>query len=379
MTESSENNIGFVIGFLVLVITLVIGASLFNTYKESVLTSNSSSTSQFILTDNGTSTTLTPTEEGITSNSATHKNKTWLEFDRVNDAIATNLIINTSLNINISFCCWINFTEYPGGSGSTYIIIDDIYINRLYLYSSSVILFDMYNSSNARGLILSYSTPINDSMWHQICGIRNDTHKYLVIDGSIVAIQPYTGGGYDTNKTFSISIPSSLGFNGSIDEVRIYNRSLGDSEILEIYYSGMIANHSLNQSELILYQGFNENSGTTAYDSSGNSNHGTISGATWNNDGVDINLTENIDYTLIGAIFTILNDDLAWTGITSSWSYTTDIINAADYDVANSTEEGLGEFGNWFKILIIISIAGFILFLILNNLGFFGNESGGSY
>jgi len=41
---------------------------------------------------------------------------------------------------------------------------------------------------------------------------------------------------------------------------------------------------------------FNENSGATAYDSSGNNNHGTIYGATWKNDGVMKTLKEGIDY-----------------------------------------------------------------------------------
>lgn len=49
---------------------------------------------------------------------------------------------------------------------------------------------------------------------------------------------------------------------------------------------------------LLVKYSLNENNSTTAYDSSGNSNNGIISGATWNNDGVLVTLTEGVDYTL---------------------------------------------------------------------------------
>lgn len=65
----------------------------------------------------------------------------------------------------------------------------------------------------------------------------------------------------------------------------------------------------------------NENSLTTAYDTSGNGNDGTISGATWQDDGVDVSLTEGTDYSITGDVFTILNTDYAWSGIDASWDF----------------------------------------------------------
>lgn len=63
-----------------------------------------------------------------------------------------------------------------------------------------------------------------------------------------------------------------------------------------------------------------EGSGTTLYDILG-WNNGTSSGATWGNDGLDTSLTENTDYTLSGTTFTLINDDLSWQGINTSYDY----------------------------------------------------------
>jgi concanavalin A-like lectin/glucanase superfamily protein len=63
-------------------------------------------------------------------------------------------------------------------------------------------------------------------------------------------------------------------FPGLIDEVRIYNRALSASEI-----SALVGDPNLG---LVGYWKFDENSGTTAADSSGNGNTGTLfNGAGW--------------------------------------------------------------------------------------------------
>jgi len=130
------------------------------------------------------------------------------------------------------------------------------------------------------------------------------------------------------------------------------------------------------QDDSVLRYELNENSGTTAYDVSGSGNNGIIDGATWNDDGVDVALTQNTDYTLIGAIFTVINNDYAWTGIDGVWNYTSNIVEAADYALATDTMEGLAEFENWFSILVILGIAGVIITLVIIS---FGNKQEGSY
>ena len=89
--------------------------------------------------------------------------------------------------------------------------------------------------------------------------------------------------------------------------------------------TGITKFNSLDLSSPKLAWNLNENSGTTAYDVSGNGNNGTITGATWNNDGVNVTLTENVDYSLTGGennIFTLINSAYDYTNILiSSYIY----------------------------------------------------------
>lgn len=68
-------------------------------------------------------------------------------------------------------------------------------------------------------------------------------------------------------------------FNGLIDDVRIYNYARTQSQILEDMQS------TGGPPTPVGYWKFDEGSGSTANDSSGNSNNGTITGASWINEG----------------------------------------------------------------------------------------------
>ncbi len=77
-------------------------------------------------------------------------------------------------------------------------------------------------------------------------------------------------------------------FNGIIDEPRIWNRALTATEISNLYFNNIVP-----QDGLVAEYLFDEASGTTAYDTSGNGNDGTISGATYTTD-VPLTLRDSI-------------------------------------------------------------------------------------
>jgi len=72
----------------------------------------------------------------------------------------------------------------------------------------------------------------------------------------------------------------------------------------------------------VLELDLNENSGTTAHDTSGNSNDGTISGATWTTDGILNTLTAITDYTLstTTGLFTLVNTAYEWAMLYFTYS-----------------------------------------------------------
>jgi parallel beta-helix repeat protein len=94
---------------------------------------------------------------------------------------------------------------------------------------------------------LSINTnPTLDGNWHQIVAIRNESGMYLYVDGV------FLGNRTVTPENASVEWPLSIGvyndasdnsyaewFNGTIDEVRIYNRALSEEEINASYNNGL--------------------------------------------------------------------------------------------------------------------------------------------
>ncbi|MFC1742059.1 DUF2341 domain-containing protein, partial [Nanoarchaeota archaeon] len=125
-------------------------------------------------------------------------------------------------------------------------LVDDINISGVYSQSTSLILrtedggeavfrniTDEYNATT--------SSDINDGSWHHISVTYNGALMSLYIDG-----QPDASTALDIGVLSSVSLKASLGdnwdsgnssgyFNGTMDEVRIYNRSLTAQQILAIY------------------------------------------------------------------------------------------------------------------------------------------------
>jgi hypothetical protein len=72
--------------------------------------------------------------------------------------------------------------------------------------------------------------------------------------------------------------------DATIDEVRVYNRALGATEVAELYRAGASLQKPPNNLGLVGYWSFNEGTGTKATDFSGNSNTWTLTaGPMWTN------------------------------------------------------------------------------------------------
>lgn len=108
-----------------------------------------------------------------------------------------------------------------------------------------------------------------------------------------------------------------------------YRMSIGNTTIYPRDFNDMF-NYTLPLFTEKLDFNLNENSGTTAYDASGNGNNGTITGATWDTDGATKTLTNNVDYRVTGSEFVILNPAYAWSLLDVAYAY-------------SNTEEGARE------------------------------------
>jgi putative endonuclease len=135
--------------------------------------------------------------------------------------------------------------------------------------------------------------PIIGRWYHVVgtCKIDAPNRKKLFIDGNLVAQgDGCYFSGVNVNgvlRAGSRSLNPFYYFNGKIDDVRIYNRTLSTDEIKRLYNQTQSkVNSSTSGSSidkgLVGHWTFDgpDISGTRAKDSSGNNNHGTITGTT---------------------------------------------------------------------------------------------------
>lgn len=165
----------------------------------------------------------------------------------------------------------------------------------------------------------------------------------------------------DTNNIYAqsqnkfITLSSNIAL-GEIDRITMRN----DTTLEQI---NTLFNYSRGTEGIILNLKLNSNSGTTAYDSSGNANNGTISGATWDNDGVLVSLVNGVDYTLNTATgLLVLSSEYLYDWVMSSWSYYND--NNSGRSLFNNFINGLDNVSIKLPTIIFIIVI-IVLFALL--------------
>ncbi len=129
-----------------------------------------------------------------------------------------------------------------------------------------------------------------DNTWHHVVGVRSGTAISLYLDRNRIAIGTLSGSVSNAVAlTFGDDNLGSRNFNGTIDEVRMYNRALATTDIESLYTQGggTKVNTAVSQpqgtgrldSGLAGYWKLDENTGTSAADSSTNANTGTLAGS----------------------------------------------------------------------------------------------------
>ncbi|MCD6138811.1 MAG: LamG domain-containing protein [Deltaproteobacteria bacterium] len=126
-----------------------------------------------------------------------------------------------------------------------------------------------------------YTTTTTDNLknrWIHLAFVRRGSEWTWYINGAVDNSGTLTDFVEGTESMQIMGEPAKPRYcEGTIDEVRIYNRALSAEEIIQLFRGGHV------WKGLVLWLRFDEGSGTTAGDSSGCGNHGTIYGATWTN------------------------------------------------------------------------------------------------
>jgi hypothetical protein len=171
---------------------------------------------------------------------------TALAFDGTTDYVEID--DDVSLNpSNITIEAWVMLNASPtslghdmwavdkyttSGSDRGYTLLMDTY------FGQDRVGFYIGNSSTTR---LRSSSTLSLHTWHHVTATYNGSLMAIYINGSLDNSAPYSNGILPFSGDLYIGGPYSSGsnfFNGTIDELAIYNRSLSEDEVFDHYLRG---------------------------------------------------------------------------------------------------------------------------------------------
>jgi serine/threonine protein kinase len=141
-----------------------------------------------------------------------------------------------SLAASITIVAWIKvnqFNPFPDWNG---IVTKGNSSWRLSRYGGTSAIG--FSTTGLSDVDLPGNKNINDGQWHHVAAVYDGKNKYIYVDGALDASVPATGSIAQNNFPVGIGENAeALGhlWNGSIDEVAIYNRALTADEIQTIY------------------------------------------------------------------------------------------------------------------------------------------------
>jgi hypothetical protein len=198
----------------------------------------------------------------------------------------------TQPNVQGTFEAWIYAaaSEVTSGDRGTIILLTGNCGQYMSWNKSNQYLSTYWYCSNDNGYHET-NGPSARKTWHHWCTVWDGraNRLYQYVNGTFVGIAATTNGGASGSNLSIGREGSSRQFSGSIAEVRIYNRSLTPSEVLQNYYAGL--QRFIFTDGLVLWlDGQNTNTRvitpTTAIDMSDYDNNGSlINGVTLSRDG----------------------------------------------------------------------------------------------
>lgn len=134
---------------------------------------------------------------------------------------------------------------------------------------------------------LASATALNVNTWYHVAATYDGANMKIYINGVLDASKAQTGS-VNSNGAFNVGYlyNTSRNFNGKIDEMRVWKKALSQTEI-----SQNMCNLSVPASSLAAYWKFNEGSGSTVQDSSGNGVTLTLTGIDASNWGTEVPCT----------------------------------------------------------------------------------------
>jgi hypothetical protein len=210
-----------------------------------------------------------------------------LDFDGVNDSVIVPQDSSLELTQG-SWSCWFNIDAFGNylriiqkghnaGSNCGYGMA----------LSNAANVVDFWFRTTAGTEQVKQARNLEINTWYFATGTFDGTYVKVYINGIEVtedsSVVNYSAS--DTTLTIGMRAGSVASpFNGEISGVRVFNTALTAAQVADLYNNPeKVVPTGVNNTALKLWLPMMEGAGTTAYDGSGNGNHGTISGATYVN------------------------------------------------------------------------------------------------
>jgi hypothetical protein len=195
----------------------------------------------------------------------TGRSDSALNFDGVDDYVDCGSPAAFDLTAAVSVTAWV---RPVAGSGLRPIVSKGDHQYTLRQSSSGVFSFLAYDGA---WHIASGTTVADAGRWYHVTGVCDGTTVKLYVDG----IEEASISGGLSSSAFPVNIgrnseETDRVFGGGIDEIRIYDRALSGAEVIELaggFDRGILSHWKLDES-----------GGDTAFDATGNGNHGTVFG-----------------------------------------------------------------------------------------------------
>ena len=211
-----------------------------------------------------------------------------LSFDGVDDRVeipsinlASEFTISTWVKVNSSMSSFGDIISVGTYGGAISVYTD---LNENSEFPFPYMKYNLNQSNSSNGWYDGINVSIEFDRWYYVVGTYKDDTAKMYLDGQLIGQENMP----DVNINYPIwladrNFSSSYSYNldGFMDEVGIWDEELSQEEI----QSYMSTPPTESESGLVGYWNFNEGTGTTLTDLSGNGNDGTIVGATWDEDG----------------------------------------------------------------------------------------------
>jgi len=159
-----------------------------------------------------------------------------LRFDGVNDYVDAGNSSTLNPTAALSVVAWIN----PSTTVPTQVFIGKYLTDFQYFLRLQGPRVRFAVKAGGTGASMTSNGVIAPNTWYHIVGTYDGSQMRVYINGALDSSLAKTGAMIDNGNRVNIGGRGGVGmyFNGLIDDARVYDRALSDSEVLALYNSG---------------------------------------------------------------------------------------------------------------------------------------------